>query len=199
MNDCPWGDPNEPPDLAKARQMLKDAGVDGTKVTVWGNNDDPTDKVTEAYADQLNKMGFNADAADHRRRRLLPDDRQREDEAADRLRQLVRRLPAPEELHVPRGRQVDPADQQPELRQRRRSGDHGRHRAAEQAPDRRQDDARSGSKLEQRPGRGAAGSLPTATASWRRSCRSGWTSTTATSSIRSTTTTTRASASSRPE
>jgi len=29
-------------------------------VTVYGNNDDPTDKVTEAYADMLNKMGFNA-------------------------------------------------------------------------------------------------------------------------------------------
>ena len=41
-------------------QMIKDAGVDGADVTVYGNNDDPTDKVTEAYADQLNKMGFNA-------------------------------------------------------------------------------------------------------------------------------------------
>jgi peptide/nickel transport system substrate-binding protein len=60
VDDCPWGNPNEPPDLAKARQMLKDAGVDGMKLTVWGNNDDPTDKVTEAYADQLNKMGFDA-------------------------------------------------------------------------------------------------------------------------------------------
>jgi peptide/nickel transport system substrate-binding protein len=29
-------------------------------VTVYGNNDDPTDKVTEAYADMLTKMGFNA-------------------------------------------------------------------------------------------------------------------------------------------
>jgi peptide/nickel transport system substrate-binding protein len=34
--------------------------VDGMDVTVYGNNDDPTDKVTEAYADMLNKMGFNA-------------------------------------------------------------------------------------------------------------------------------------------
>jgi len=58
--DCPWGDPNKPPDIEKARQMIKDAGVDGAKVTVYGNNDDPTDKVTEAYADQLNKMGFKA-------------------------------------------------------------------------------------------------------------------------------------------
>lgn len=57
---CPWGDPNKPPDIEKARQMIKDAGVAGAKVTVYGNNDDPTDKVTEAYADQLNKMGFKA-------------------------------------------------------------------------------------------------------------------------------------------
>ena len=58
--DCPWGDPNKPPDLEKARQMIKDAGVDGMDVTVYGNNDEPTDKVTEAYADQLSKMGLNA-------------------------------------------------------------------------------------------------------------------------------------------
>ncbi len=60
VEDCPWGNPNEPPDIEKARQMIKDAGVDGTEVTVYGNNDDPTDKVTEAYADQLNKLGFKA-------------------------------------------------------------------------------------------------------------------------------------------
>jgi peptide/nickel transport system substrate-binding protein len=60
VKGCPFGDPNKPPDLEKARQMIKDAGVDGMDVTVYGNNDDPTDKVTEAYADMLNKMGFNA-------------------------------------------------------------------------------------------------------------------------------------------
>jgi peptide/nickel transport system substrate-binding protein len=60
VEDCPWGDPNKPPDLEKARKMIEDAGVDGMDVTVYGNNDDPTDKVTEAYADQLSKMGFNA-------------------------------------------------------------------------------------------------------------------------------------------
>ncbi len=60
VEDCPWGNPNEPPDIEKARQMIKDAGVDGMDVTVYGNNDDPTDKITEAYADQLTKLGFNA-------------------------------------------------------------------------------------------------------------------------------------------
>ena len=60
VEDCPSGNPNEPPDLETARQMIKDAGVDGMEITVYGNNDDPTDKVTEAYADMLNQMGFKA-------------------------------------------------------------------------------------------------------------------------------------------
>jgi peptide/nickel transport system substrate-binding protein len=60
VDNCPWGNPNEPPDIEKARQMIEDAGVAGTEVTVYGNNDDPTDKVTEAYADQLTKLGFKA-------------------------------------------------------------------------------------------------------------------------------------------
>ena len=58
--DCPYGDPSQPPDLDKAKQLIKEAGADGTKLTVWGNNDDPSDKVTEAYADMLNQMGFDA-------------------------------------------------------------------------------------------------------------------------------------------
>ncbi len=61
VDECPWGNPNEPPDLEKARALIKEAGVDGMDVTVYGNNDDPTDKVTEAYADMLTKMGFNAE------------------------------------------------------------------------------------------------------------------------------------------
>ena len=54
------------PELARATrrrpsQMIEDAGVAGDKVTVYGNNDDPTDKVTEAYAEQLNEIGFDAE------------------------------------------------------------------------------------------------------------------------------------------
>jgi peptide/nickel transport system substrate-binding protein len=60
VEDCPYGNPNKPPALEKARQMIKDAGVDGMELTVYGNNDDPSDKVTEAYADMLTKMGFKA-------------------------------------------------------------------------------------------------------------------------------------------
>jgi peptide/nickel transport system substrate-binding protein len=60
VDDCPWGNPNAPPDLEKARQMIKDSGAAGAKVTVWGNNSAPTDKVTVAYADQLNRLGLDA-------------------------------------------------------------------------------------------------------------------------------------------
>ena len=57
-NECPHGDPSKPGDLAKAKQMIEEAGAAGEEVTVYGNNDDPTPKVTQAYADQLEKMGF---------------------------------------------------------------------------------------------------------------------------------------------
>jgi len=60
VEDCPWGNPNEPPDLEKARQMIADAGAEGAEVTVWGNTQDPNDNAAEAYADMLNKMGLDA-------------------------------------------------------------------------------------------------------------------------------------------
>ena len=59
--ECPYGDPSQPPDVAKAQDLIKQAGADGTKVTVWGNNDDPSDKVTEAYADMLSEIGLDAE------------------------------------------------------------------------------------------------------------------------------------------
>jgi peptide/nickel transport system substrate-binding protein len=61
LADCPWGDPNQPPDLERAQQLLKEAGAEGAEVTVWGNSDEPTPKVTQAYADQLNQIGFDAE------------------------------------------------------------------------------------------------------------------------------------------
>lgn len=59
--DCPWGDPNVSPQVEKAQALIKEAGASGADVTVWGNNDDPTDKVTQAYADQLNTLGLNTE------------------------------------------------------------------------------------------------------------------------------------------
>ena len=52
---------SQPPDIAKAQDLIKQAGAEGTEVTVYGNNDDPTDKVTQAYADMLNEIGLDAE------------------------------------------------------------------------------------------------------------------------------------------
>jgi peptide/nickel transport system substrate-binding protein len=60
LEDCPWGDPNEPPNLEKARQLIADAGAEGADVTVWGSTFEPDPQLTPAYADMLNKMGLDA-------------------------------------------------------------------------------------------------------------------------------------------
>ena len=59
--ECPYGDPTQPPDIDRARQLIEQAGADGADVTVWGNTDEPSPKVTEAYADMLNDIGLDAE------------------------------------------------------------------------------------------------------------------------------------------
>jgi peptide/nickel transport system substrate-binding protein len=61
IEDCPWGDPNQQPDVERAKQLIREAGAEGAEVTVWGDTVDPTPKITQAYADQLNQLGFNAE------------------------------------------------------------------------------------------------------------------------------------------
>lgn len=58
--ECKYGDPNAAPNIAKAKQLIQQAGATGAEVTVWGNNDDPTPKVTQYYADVLNQIGLKA-------------------------------------------------------------------------------------------------------------------------------------------
>jgi peptide/nickel transport system substrate-binding protein len=60
VEDCPWGDPTEAPDVERARQLISDAGAEGAEVTVWGETDDPHGKAAEAYADMLNQIGLDA-------------------------------------------------------------------------------------------------------------------------------------------
>ena len=60
IKDCPWGDPNGPPDIDKAKQLVKKAGVDGMSVTVWGNNKDPRPAIVDYLRDTLNQIGFKA-------------------------------------------------------------------------------------------------------------------------------------------
>ena len=59
--DCKYGDPNGPPDIAKAKQLVKESGYEGEKVTVWTNNKDPRPAIADYYRDVLNEIGFDAD------------------------------------------------------------------------------------------------------------------------------------------
>jgi peptide/nickel transport system substrate-binding protein len=60
IDPCPYGDPNQAPQVDKAKQMIQDAGVAGQKVKVWGNTEEQTKAVTEYLADVLNEIGFDA-------------------------------------------------------------------------------------------------------------------------------------------
>jgi peptide/nickel transport system substrate-binding protein len=59
-SECPYGDPNEAPDMAKAKALLKESGMAGAPVTVWGQNRSPRKEFTNYYTDVLNPLGFKA-------------------------------------------------------------------------------------------------------------------------------------------
>jgi peptide/nickel transport system substrate-binding protein len=58
--NCPYGSKDGAPDLAKAQQLVKQAGLDGTPVTVWGQTRAPRKQYVEYYTSVLNKIGFKA-------------------------------------------------------------------------------------------------------------------------------------------
>jgi peptide/nickel transport system substrate-binding protein len=57
---CPSGDPNQPPNLAKAKELVQQSGQAGTKITVWGETRSPRKEYVNYYASVLNKIGFKA-------------------------------------------------------------------------------------------------------------------------------------------
>ena len=58
---CPFGDAEAPPDVASARELVRSAGADGAKVTVWTFGQPPQSDVAESYAEMLNGIGLDAD------------------------------------------------------------------------------------------------------------------------------------------
>ena len=58
---CPFGDPRRPPNLARARALIRAAGAEGDKVTVWGYDDTPQKEAVQAYAGMLDELGLDAD------------------------------------------------------------------------------------------------------------------------------------------
>ena len=60
IDPCPYGDPAEPADLERARQLITDAGVEGESVDVYTNNDENRPEIGQYLADMLNKIGLEA-------------------------------------------------------------------------------------------------------------------------------------------
>ena len=60
-NECPYGDPNAAPQIDKAKELIQQAGVQGDKVSVYGNDEEPSKPVTEYLADVLNQIGLDAE------------------------------------------------------------------------------------------------------------------------------------------
>ncbi len=57
---CPFGDPNSPPNVSKAKQLVQQSGMAGQPVTVWAENRQPRLQWAENYAATLNAIGFKA-------------------------------------------------------------------------------------------------------------------------------------------
>ncbi len=60
--DCKYGDPNGPPDIEKAKELVKQSGYEGEHVTFWTNNKDPRPAIADYFVDVLNEIGFDADS-----------------------------------------------------------------------------------------------------------------------------------------
>ena len=60
IEPCPWGAPDGPADLAKAKKLVQEAGAEGEKVTVYGPAEPEPKRAIEYFADQLNQIGLKA-------------------------------------------------------------------------------------------------------------------------------------------
>ena len=60
VEPCPWGAPDGPADLARAKKLVQEAGAEGEKVTVYGPAEPEPKQAIEYFADQLNRIGLEA-------------------------------------------------------------------------------------------------------------------------------------------
>ncbi len=57
---CPYGEPTAEPNIAKAKELVRQAGLEGAPVTVWGGSRAPHKEFVDYYASMLNAIGFKA-------------------------------------------------------------------------------------------------------------------------------------------
>jgi peptide/nickel transport system substrate-binding protein len=59
-SQCPYGDPAAGGNIAKAKQLVQQSGMAGTKVTVWSETRSPRQQWMTYYTQFLNQIGFKA-------------------------------------------------------------------------------------------------------------------------------------------
>jgi peptide/nickel transport system substrate-binding protein len=57
---CPYGDPSSTGNLAKAKELVRESGMAGAPVTVWGQGRAPRREYIDNYTQILNSIGFKA-------------------------------------------------------------------------------------------------------------------------------------------
>lgn len=55
--ECPYGDE---PDIEGAARIIREEGLEGTRVVVWGQERSPRREYVDYYTDMLNRIGFDA-------------------------------------------------------------------------------------------------------------------------------------------
>jgi peptide/nickel transport system substrate-binding protein len=60
LDPCPWGDPMAAPNVARAKELIKQAGATGKQVTVFGDDEPELKAVAEYYSDVLNQIGLKS-------------------------------------------------------------------------------------------------------------------------------------------
>jgi peptide/nickel transport system substrate-binding protein len=61
IDPCPFGDPAGEPDIERARELIREAGAEGAKVTAFTNNDENRPEIGQYLADMLNEIGLDAE------------------------------------------------------------------------------------------------------------------------------------------
>jgi len=56
-SECPYGDE---PDIEGARRIIREEGLEGSRIVVWGQERSPRKEYVDYYTDMLNRIGFDA-------------------------------------------------------------------------------------------------------------------------------------------
>ncbi len=97
--DCKYGDPNGPPDIEKAKELVKQSGYEGEPVTFWTQQQGPAPGDRQLLRRRAERDRLRRRARDAQPAGLLWGGRPGAHEGPGRVHQLAAGLPAPGRLH----------------------------------------------------------------------------------------------------